>query len=173
MRICSGWHRFLLCLPLIFFLTRVLYVLELQQSSTVEKMHKKQTNKFDHLILGPAAGEGLRDRLQCKGIRALNKTNFPSSSDNSNFGESISFVTVFATYDSSINRPINGESRDLVTVGNLSYSKAERSMAILNAFINFIQVAMPQSNIIILTNPASELSVHRNRVTLHPIQGLS
>ncbi|KAF3440238.1 hypothetical protein FNV43_RR18521 [Rhamnella rubrinervis] len=62
-------------------------------------------------------------------------------------------------------------SLNLVTVGNASYNKEERSMAILNAFINFIQVTMPQSNIIILTDPASDLAIRRNRVTVHPIQG--
>lgn len=30
---------------------------------------------------------------------------------------------------------------------------------------------MPLSNIIILTDPASDLLMHRNRVTVHPIQG--
>lgn len=44
-------------------------------------------------------------------------------------------------------------------------------MAVLNAFINFIEVTMPQSNVLILTDPASTLPVHRNRVTLYPIQG--
>lgn len=30
---------------------------------------------------------------------------------------------------------------------------------------------MPQSNIVILTDPASGLAIHRNRVSVHPIQG--
>lgn len=30
---------------------------------------------------------------------------------------------------------------------------------------------MPHSNIFILTDPASELSIPRNRVTVYPIQG--
>jgi len=34
-----------------------------------------------------------------------------------------------------------------------------------------MQVAMPQSEVIILTDPVSDLSVHRNRVSLYPIQG--
>ncbi|KAA8515925.1 hypothetical protein F0562_019104 [Nyssa sinensis] len=166
MRACSEWRRFLLCFPLIFFLPHIFSVLELHQKTTMEDLHKKQTKKFDHLVLGPAAGEGLHDRLQCQGIKALNKT-----SNNSNFGESIAFVTVFTTYSSSIDKPVSGRSRDLVTVGNISYDKVERSMAILNVFINFIQVTMPKSNIFILTDPASTLPVHRNRVTLYPIQG--
>ncbi|XAR63178.1 hypothetical protein NMG60_11023027 [Bertholletia excelsa] len=171
MKVCSGWRRFLLCFPLIFFLPHMLSVLELHQTSTVEDVHRKQTTKFDHLVLGPAAGEGLHDRLQCQGIRALNRTHFSASVDNSRFGENIVFVTVFATYNSSIDRLVNGKSRELVTVGNISYNKLERSMAILDVFINFIQVTMPRSTIAILTDPASELPVHRNRVTVYPIKG--
>ncbi|KAF7154387.1 hypothetical protein RHSIM_Rhsim01G0149000 [Rhododendron simsii] len=41
----------------------------------------------------------------------------------------------------------------------------------MKCFWSDCQVAMPKSNIVILTDPASELPVHRNRVTLHPIQG--
>uniref|UniRef100_A0A5B6Z6E0 Uncharacterized protein n=1 Tax=Davidia involucrata TaxID=16924 RepID=A0A5B6Z6E0_DAVIN len=170
MRVLRGWCPFLLCLPLIFFLSHIFSVLEWHQNSTMEDLHKKQTKKFDHLVLGPAAGEGLHDRLQCQGIKALNKTHF-STSDNSNIGESIAFVTVFVSYNSSVDRPAIGRSRDLVTVRNISYNKVERSMAILNVFINFIQVTMPQSNIFILTDPASKPPVHRDRVTVYPIQG--
>ncbi|CAK9169442.1 unnamed protein product [Ilex paraguariensis] len=104
-------------------------------------------------------------------IKAVNKTHFSTSSNNSNFGNHIAFVTVFATYKPTVDRLVNGKSSDLLTVGNTSYSKVERSMAILNVFINFIQVTMPQSNIIILTEPSSVLPVHRNRVTIYPIQG--
>ena len=43
-------------------------VLELHQNSIIEGSHKKHSNKFDHLVLGPAAGQGLRDRLQCQGL---------------------------------------------------------------------------------------------------------
>ncbi|KAG5538572.1 hypothetical protein RHGRI_019227 [Rhododendron griersonianum] len=143
--------------------------LELHKTSTVEDHPKK--HKFDHLVLGPAAGEGLHDRLQCQGIKALNKTHFSASAGTSNFRENVAFVTVFTTYNTSIDRPINVESRDMVTVGNISYNKVERSMAVLDVFINFIQMMMPQSNIIILTDPASKLPVHRNRVTVYPIQG--
>ncbi|KAI8545338.1 hypothetical protein RHMOL_Rhmol07G0032500 [Rhododendron molle] len=144
-------------------------ILELHQTSTMEDHPKK--HKFDHLVLGPAAGEGLHDRLQCQGIKALNKTHFSASVGTSNFRENVAFVTVFTTYNTSIERPINVESRNMVTVGNISYNKVERSMAILDVFINFIQMMMPQSNIIILTDPASKLPVHRNRVTVYPIQG--
>lgn len=166
---CIGWRRFLLFVPLIFFYPHILSVLELHQNSTAKDLHQKNPKKFDHLILGPAAGEGLHDRLQCQGIKALNKTH-SASSDKSSVGGSVAVVTVFTTYNSSVDKQATDMSR--VTVGKVSYNKVERSMAILNIFINFIQVTMPQSNIIILTDPASELSVHRNRVTVYPIQGV-
>lgn len=96
MRMCSGWRRFLFCLPLIFFLPLLLSgdslslykyycgfyinislrvsvfllhisVLELHQDSTLEYPPKKQSKKSDHLVLGPAAGQGLPNRLQCEG----------------------------------------------------------------------------------------------------------
>ncbi|RHN43586.1 hypothetical protein MtrunA17_Chr8g0389521 [Medicago truncatula] len=41
----------------------------------------------------------------------------------------------------------------------------------MSSLTSFIQVAMPQSEVIILTDPVSDLSVHRNRVSLYPIQG--
>ncbi|CAK9186532.1 unnamed protein product [Ilex paraguariensis] len=169
MRVCNGWHRFLLCIPLLLFFAHMLSVLELHQNPSAQELHRKQPKKFGHLVLGPAAGEGLHDRLQCQGVKALNNTHF--SSYNSNFGSHIAFVTVFATFNPTVDRQVNGRSSDLLTVGNTSYNKLERSMAILNVFINFIQVTMPQSNIIILTDPASGLPVHRDRVTLYPIQG--
>ncbi|XP_062154372.1 uncharacterized protein LOC133862558 isoform X1 [Alnus glutinosa] len=167
MRIFSGWRRFLFCLPLIFFLPHLFSVMELHQNSNVEYPQKKHSKKFDHLVLGPAAGQGLPNRLQCEGIKAVNKSIF---SHISRGGENIAFVTVFAIYNSSLNIHVDDKS-DLVIVGNTSYSKVERSMAILNVFIDFIQVTMPQSNIIILTDPASDLQMHRNRVTFLPIQG--
>lgn len=36
---------------------------------------------------------------------------------------------------------------------------------------NQLQVSMPQSNVVILTDPASDLPVRRNRVAVFPIQG--
>ena len=42
-------------------------VLELHQNSTLEYPPKKQSKKSDHLVLGPAAGQGLPNRLQCEG----------------------------------------------------------------------------------------------------------
>ncbi|XP_022757066.1 uncharacterized protein LOC111304612 isoform X1 [Durio zibethinus] len=189
MKACVGWRRFLFCFPLIFILPYLFSgVLELHQNQTVgdapkentKKLDdqnsavrdapKKNSKKFDHLVLGPAAGEGLPNRLQCQGVKALNKTQFSNPSHVSGVGDGIAFVTVFTIYNNSLDTLVN-RSSNLVTVGNASYSKSERSMAILNVFINFIQVRMPQSNIIILTDPESDLSVHQNRVTVHPIQG--
>ncbi|KAF8380444.1 hypothetical protein HHK36_027931 [Tetracentron sinense] len=146
-------------------------VLTLHQNSNVKEIQKLHAKKFDHLVLGPAAGQGLHDRLQCQGLKALNKTHFPTSYHVSNSRDTISFVTVFAIYGTSQYTHVDGRSSDLVTIGNTSYSKLERSMAILNVFINFIQVSIPQSNIVILTDPASEHSVRRNSVTIFPIQG--
>ncbi|CAN1308103.1 hypothetical protein LINPERPRIM_LOCUS27242, partial [Linum perenne] len=143
-------------------------VLELHQK-VIEDQPKKQNKKFNHLVLGPAAGQGLPNRLQCEGSRALNRTHSQTSS---NAGDGVSLVTVFTIYNSSVN--VHGDdsrSSDMVTVGNASYSKTERSMSILNVFINFIQAAMPRSNVVILTDPASDLSVHRNHVTVYPVQG--
>lgn len=60
-----------------------------------------------------------------------------SSSTNSQSGDKISFVTVFTIYKSD---PMN-EKLDRITVGETSYNtKSERSLAILNTYINFIQV---------------------------------
>uniref|UniRef100_A0A0A9GW67 Uncharacterized protein n=1 Tax=Arundo donax TaxID=35708 RepID=A0A0A9GW67_ARUDO len=82
----------------------------------------------DRLVLGPAAGQGRPDRLQCRGLKALNKIGVSSHGNHS--GEHISFVTVFTTYGS-----------DPAGDGKVpsSYGKIERSMAILNTFISFIQ----------------------------------
>lgn len=168
---CSGWRPFLLCLPLFFVFVHMMSVLELRQHSAAEVPQRKQYRKFDHLVLGPAAGEGLPDRLQCKGNKALTKTHFGASSKKLEAGGNISIVTVFATYDTAVDQQTNGKLLDSVTVGNISYNKVERSIAILNVFINFIQEIMPQSNIIILTNPSSKLPLERDRLTILPIQG--
>lgn len=171
MRVCSGWRRLLLLLPVIFLFPHIISVLELHRDSAVEHRHQRQTKKFDHLVSGPAAGEGLHDRLQCQGTKALNKTHFSISPRNSNSGDGISFVTVFTTYNSTGDCFIKSRSSEQVSVGNMSYNKVERSLAVLNVFINFIEVTMPRSNVFILTDPASALPVQRNRVTLYPIQG--
>lgn len=60
------------------------------------------------------------------------------STKNSHSGDQISFVTVFTIYKSD---PTNEKISDKVTVGEIPYnSKSERSLAILNTYINFIQV---------------------------------
>ncbi|KAF1002333.1 uncharacterized protein LOC141701699 isoform X1 [Apium graveolens] len=171
MRVCSGWRRFLLLLPVIFLFPHIISVLELHKDPKLEHRHQRQTKKFDHLVFGPAAGEGLLDRLQCQGTKALNKTHFSFSLRNSKFGNGISFVTVFTTYNSTVDSLVKSSSNEQVSVGNKSYNKVERSLAVLNTFISFIEVTMPQSSVLILTDPASTIPVHRNRVTLYPIQG--
>lgn len=168
MRSCSRWRQFILLLPVIFYLFHTLSVLQVRKYSTSDIPNKK---KFDHIVLGPAAGEGLPNRLHCQGVKALNKTRSSTSLTNSRLGENISIVTVFTSYNSSTDRKITGQLRESVTVGHVSYNKVERALAILDVFINFIQLTMPKSNLMILTNPASLLPIHRNRVTVYPIQG--
>ncbi|XP_061339426.1 uncharacterized protein LOC133286096 [Gastrolobium bilobum] len=167
MKIFSGWHRFVFGLPLIFLLTHMFSVMELHKNSKMEEPHKQLSKKFDHLVLGPAAGQGLSNRLHCQGTKALNRTH--SSNSRSGVDGSITIVTVFTIYNSSLNN-VDDKSSNTV-VGNASYNKVDRSMAVLNVFINFIQVAMPQSKMIILTDPVSDLSLRRNGVSLYPIQG--
>lgn len=171
MRACSRWRIFLLTVPMMFFLPHMLSVLKLQEDLSAQDLHRPKPKKFDHLVLGSAAGVGLPDRLHCEGTRALNRTQFSTFSENSTNGDQISFVTVFTTYNSSVDVQVDRKVIDLVTVGNKSYNKVERSLAILKVFIDFIQVSMSQSKVIILTDPSSELPVHRNGVTIHPIQG--
>lgn len=74
------------------------------------------------------------------GLKALNKTSFQASS----IGNSISFVSVFTIYNTSLDVHVDSRASNMVTVGNASYSKTERSMAILNVFINFIQASLRQ-----------------------------
>ncbi|KAF7826014.1 putative nucleotide-diphospho-sugar transferase [Senna tora] len=167
MKMCSGWRSFLFVLPLIFFLPHLLSVMELHQNTSVHEPQKKLQKKFDHLVLGPAAGQGLSNRLQCQGTKALNRTR--TSNSMSHLEDNIALVTVFTIYNSSLS---NVEDRSSNTVvGDLTYNKVERSMAVLNVFINFIQVTMPRSSVIILTDPVSDLSLHRNRVFIYPVQG--
>lgn len=164
----NGGRRIFFCLFIIFFLHYIFSVLDLHHKPNLDDVSKNHRKKPDHLVLGPAAGQGLPNRLQCQGLKALNKTHVQSSSDIPNASDSVSFVTVFTIYNTSFSARTDV---DMVTVGNSSYSKIERSMAVLNVFINFIQVSMPSSNIFILTDPASKLPIHRNRVTIFPIQG--
>uniref|UniRef100_A0A0E0LCU7 Nucleotide-diphospho-sugar transferase domain-containing protein n=1 Tax=Oryza punctata TaxID=4537 RepID=A0A0E0LCU7_ORYPU len=110
----------------------------------------------DRLVLGPAAGQGRPDRLQCEGLKAINEIGL-SSERNYSRGH-VTFVTVFTTYNSDPAEASKLPS-NVVTVGKHSYSKVGRSMAILNTFIGFIQVSMPRSNVIILTDPNSKFSI--------------
>lgn len=61
------------------------------------------------------------------------------SSEGKYSGERVSFVSVFTTYNSDPAGAGKMSSSDAVTVGKHSYSKEERSMAILNTFVSFIQ----------------------------------
>lgn len=61
------------------------------------------------------------------------------SNENLNSSERVSFVTVFTVYNSDFTGT-NEKLHDVVTVGNIAYSKVDRSMAILGTFIKFIQV---------------------------------
>ncbi|KAK9138283.1 hypothetical protein Sjap_008877 [Stephania japonica] len=140
MRIYNGWRQLLYYLPLIFFLPYLFSVLELHHSSSIDKPTNKPNKKFDHLVLGPAAGQGLPDRLQCEGIKALNETHFSSVSNTPSLREHTSIITVFTIYNTSVDTSSSVES-------------------------------MPQSNVIILTDPASEFSIHRDRVAMLPIPG--
>ncbi|KAL5056278.1 hypothetical protein RYX36_036960 [Vicia faba] len=167
MKMFSGWRRVAFGVLLILLLTRLFSAVRELSSSKMSEPHKQLNKKFDHLVLGPAAGQGLSNRLQCQGSKALNRTH--SSNDRLGVDGSITFVTVFTIYNSSLD--IVDDKSSKIVVGNTSYNKMDRSMAVLNVFINFIQVAMPQSEVIILTDPVSDLSVHRNRVSLYPIQG--
>ncbi|XP_021862414.1 uncharacterized protein [Spinacia oleracea] len=167
MKIGGGARRFLFLLPVMIFLPYLLS--ELHKFSTTVDQPKKHGTKSDHLVLGPAAGQGLRNRLHCQGTRALNKTQHTITQSPSS-GENVAFVTVFTIYNSSEK---NAETRpsDIVTIGNTTFTKLERTMAILDSFINFIQVTMPLSNVIILTDPESDLHIDKERVTAYPIQG--
>ncbi|XP_010673650.2 uncharacterized protein LOC104889996 [Beta vulgaris subsp. vulgaris] len=169
MKIGGGWRRFLFLLPVMIFLPYLLSVLELHKFSTTVDRPRKSGKKPDHLVLGPAAGYGLQNRLHCQGTKALNKTQH-AAPQSLNAGENVAFVTVFTIYNSS-EKNIEKSSSDLVTIGNTSYTKLERSMAILESFIDFIQVTMPSSNVIILTDPDSNLNINKERVTAYPIQG--
>ncbi|KAL1223599.1 hypothetical protein V5N11_019335 [Cardamine amara subsp. amara] len=161
MRSFSGWRRFLLLVPVLFLLPHLSSLVDF--SSDAKTVGSK---KLDHLVLVPVAGQGLPDRLHCRGTKALNKTH---TSTSPGAGDGVTFVTVFTVYNTSFD---NVKSSNMVSVvGNVTYSKPERSMAVLNAFTNFIQVTMPKSNVVILTDPASGLSIQQSNVMVQPIQG--
>ncbi|KAK3133969.1 hypothetical protein QOZ80_6AG0543400 [Eleusine coracana subsp. coracana] len=155
----------ILLVPLIYSLSR-LYPLAPEKGVCLPP--PAGPKRPNHLVLGPAAGQGRPDRLQCRGLKALNKIRISSYGNYS--GDRISFVTVFTTYSSG--PAVDGKvPSDTVTVGNRSYGKVERSMAILDTFISFIQVSMPSSNVIILTDPSSKFSINQGTATLLPIDG--
>ncbi|KAL2940799.1 putative cytochrome P450 6a20 [Bienertia sinuspersici] len=131
MKFGSGGRRFLFLLPVMIFLPYLLSVL-----NTVDPP-KKHNMKADHLVLGLPAGQGLQNRLHCEGTKALNKTHH-TAPQSPKSGENVSFVTAFTIYNSSENN-VDKKSPNLVTIGNTSYTKLERSMAVLASFINFIQ----------------------------------
>lgn len=72
------------------------------------------------------------------GSKALNRTH--SSNGRLGVDGSIAFVTVFTIYNSSVDKLDDKSSNTIV--GNASYNKVDRSMAVLNVFINFIQVTI-------------------------------
>lgn len=77
------------------------------------------------------------------GLKAINKIQSSSSYKDVQMKDTISFVTVYTVYSNSNGSDssrMDNKLSDLVTIGNKSYNKVERSMAILNAFIDFIQV---------------------------------
>ncbi|XP_073045206.1 uncharacterized protein [Primulina eburnea] len=153
--ICVGWKRWIFLLPAVVIIPHMLSVLEFQKLTNSGDLRSEKRVKFDHLVLGPAAGEGLPDRLHCQGTKALNKTSFGLLPNDPNSGEHVAFVSMFAAYDSAADGLVSGRPPDYVTVGNASYNK----------------VTMPKSNIFILTDPASELRLHRDMVTIQSIQG--
>ncbi|XP_058093368.1 uncharacterized protein LOC131239605 isoform X3 [Magnolia sinica] len=140
MGIFRGWRLLFLSLPLLVFVPLLFSVSELHRKPNLEQdLSKNHAKKFDHLVLGPAAGQGLPNRLQCQGLKALNKTHSLPSSRMLSSSDNISFVTVFAVYNSSQIACRDDKLCNTVIVGNASYNKVERSMAILDTFINFIQ----------------------------------
>ncbi|KAG6432361.1 hypothetical protein SASPL_103937 [Salvia splendens] len=187
-RICVGWNRLLLLLLVVILITRLLSVKELHQQRDFQDVPKEKPKPVP-LIQGPAAGEGLSDRLQCQGTRALNTTQFGSIPKNCL--SIVTFVTVFTIYNSTA----DSRPTELVTVGNMSYNKVERSMAILNVFLKFVQLtsitrvspkpwgcdssialykpleAMYGCHVVILTDPTSDLPLPRDRLTIQPIKG--
>uniref|UniRef100_A0A1D1YJA6 Dihydroflavonol-4-reductase n=1 Tax=Anthurium amnicola TaxID=1678845 RepID=A0A1D1YJA6_9ARAE len=171
MRLCKRWRRgILLSVALVLFLPFLLSVSELHRSLLLkEESRGEGKKKLDRLVFGPAAGQGLPDRLQCHGLKALNKTHHSTLSQTRSVMDNIAFITVFTIYNTS--RTTHYTSSDKVTVGNASYNKVEKFMAILHTYIDFIQVAMPHSDVIILTDPASAFSIRKSNTAILPIKG--
>ncbi|WOK93879.1 hypothetical protein Cni_G02580 [Canna indica] len=165
---------FFFVLPLILFLPLIISVSKVYQNPSItQDLKRNDPKKSDHLVFGPAAGEGLPGRLQCQGLKAVNKIHSSRSYKGVQNRDDISFVTVYTVYNGSResdSAKMNSKFSEVVTIGNNSYNKAERSMAILKAFIYFIQVSVPKSSVILLTDPSSEFTI-RCEATILGIPG--
>jgi hypothetical protein len=106
---------------------------------------------------------------QFTGSKALNRTH--SSNDRLDVDGSITLVTVFTVYNSSLDRVDDKSSKTVV--GNASYNKMDRSMAVLNAFINFIQVTIEYICGFVRLQRAYYLLIIVSTVTLSRIVWLS
>ncbi|KAL6569387.1 hypothetical protein OROMI_013901 [Orobanche minor] len=151
-RLCVGWNRLVLCLPVVIFIPHLLSVDELHRRSNLGDVHiERPTNflwsrkvclSFSLLFLALVASSLVLDpelQVYSRDKKSIEKhfVNLPFS-----FCEQRLLARCILEQSLTIeSRPV-----DLVTIGNTSYSKLERSLAILSVFINFIQVAMPQSN---------------------------
>ncbi|XP_039142857.1 uncharacterized protein LOC120280174 isoform X3 [Dioscorea cayenensis subsp. rotundata] len=175
MAIWRRWRSpYLFFIPLLLVLPLLLTVSDLHRRTISQTPRRNPSKKSDHIVLGPAAGQGMPDRLQCQGLKAMNGIHSSNTNRESNNCDTVTFVTVFTVYNSHLkteSAKVDDKSLGTVTVGNTSYTKTERSMAVLNIFVNFIQVSMPRSNVIILTDPASEFSVEKNVATILAIHG--
>ncbi|URE44678.1 hypothetical protein MUK42_01692 [Musa troglodytarum] len=187
MGICRGWRSplFFSALPLVLFLPLILSVSKLHRSTPIPQVSKRsRPSKSDHLVLGTAQPPPMPRHFPpyvspVSGLRAVKKIHSSSSQQNLQTRDGISFVTVYTIYNSSIGSDssrIHDGSSELVTVANSSDSIAERSVAILNVFIDVIQmitlqVSMPRSSIIVLTDPASDFTINRSNTTILPIPG--
>ncbi|KAK8935591.1 hypothetical protein KSP39_PZI013658 [Platanthera zijinensis] len=177
MAICRGLRtRFIVLLPLIVLPLLLLPVFELHHKPNQKVQKTNFPKKSDQLVLGPSAGQGLPNRLQCQGIKAMNMNKIRPSCLQNDLGkmQNVSFVSMFIVYNGSHRMELGSIRENMdsnVIVGNTSYNKVERSIAILKTFINFIQVSMPRSTIFLLTDPATVLPIDRKNVTLFPILG--
>ncbi|CAN6815563.1 unnamed protein product [Brassica oleracea] len=172
LRSCSGWRRFLLLVPVLVVLPHLSSLVDYSSSTRAKNEAPSiRSKKLDHLVLVPAAGVGFTDRLHCQGTKALNKTHTTTSHVSGAAGNGVSFVTVFTVYNTTTSLGDLKSSSVVSVVGNVTYSKPARSMAVLNAFSYFIQVSMPKSKVVILTDPASQLSIQASNVLVEPIPG--
>lgn len=102
---------------------------------------------FDHVLyfMKYSALSASASNLFGTGLKSMNQIILPSSQKNLDMSEKVSFVSLFTVYNNS-RRPKLGSTDDnldkKVIVGSVSYTKTERSIAILNTFINFIHVCM-------------------------------